>query len=183
MSDTRELTTAVARGDPGAFAVLYEAWFDRCFALARTLTRRDEAFCLDVVQDVMLRVVKSLQPMAHESALAAWFLRVVHTTAIDRLRQEARAARREQRVAATRPERAEHLEPTLALLGAERSEWLQARIAELPAADQALWQARFLDGATLAEAGARVGLSGDAAHGRLWRLVERLRRKAREVFS
>jgi len=42
------VTAAIRRGDPEAFAVLYDAWFDRAYAIARTLTRRDESSCLDI---------------------------------------------------------------------------------------------------------------------------------------
>jgi RNA polymerase sigma-70 factor (ECF subfamily) len=183
VTPTRQLTARIVRGDPEAFTALYEAWFDRCFALARSFTRRDEAFCLDVVQDVMLRVVKSLKPLDSEAALAAWLCRAVQSTAIDRLRAHARSARREAAVAASRPELQHGLEPSLQAQDQERARWLEARIAELPEAEQALWTARFVEGRTLDQAGAAAGMSGDAAHGRLWRLVDRLRRMANEVFS
>src|SRR5262245_11860434 len=68
-SATARLTLAIRAGDAGAFATLYEAWFDRALALARSLTRRDESFCLDVVQDAMMRVVRALPRLEDEPAL------------------------------------------------------------------------------------------------------------------
>ena len=62
------LTAAIARGDPTAFGRFYELWFDPALALARSISGRDESFCLDVVQDCMLRVVRSMKPLATESS-------------------------------------------------------------------------------------------------------------------
>ena len=66
---TRELTAAIARGDSAAFARFYEARFDRAFATARDLTGRDEAFCLDVVQDAMIRVTHRIPTLPDERSL------------------------------------------------------------------------------------------------------------------
>jgi len=182
MTDVRRLTAAVARGDPGAFASLYEAWFDRCYALARARTGRDESFCLDVVQECMLRVVKKMVPLESDAALAAWMLRAVDTTAIDLLRAETRRGRRERHVADTRSERSSVPDPAATLEEQERHQWLTEKIAELPPSDRALMTARYVDGRTLDEAGSLAGISGDAAHGKIRRFVNRMRQLAQEVF-
>ncbi|MBI4602513.1 MAG: sigma-70 family RNA polymerase sigma factor [Planctomycetes bacterium] len=180
-AEVLRVTAAVARGDPEAFGAFYEAWFDRAYAMARSLTRRDESFCLDVVQDVMLRVVRSLRPMDGEELLARWVARVVHTTALDHLRREARRARREECVAAARGAAApEGVASKLEL--DERVAWLEARLAEASEEDRALLRARFGEGKTLEQAGKALGMTGDAAHGRIRRVVERLRSLAREAF-
>jgi len=58
--------------------------------------------------------------------------------------------------------------------------WLAARLAELPAGDQALLAARFGDGPSVAAVGAAFGFTADGAHGRLRRILNRLRRRAEE---
>jgi RNA polymerase sigma-70 factor (ECF subfamily) len=176
----REVTAAIARGDPEAFAVLYEAWFDRAYAMARSLTRRDESFCLDVVQDAMLRAVRCLRAMPDGASLARWMGSVVRSASIDRLRREARRLRREARwgvrvAAGEDAAEAAELE--------ERIAWLRDALAGLPDTERTLLAERFDRGRTLEEAGAAVGLTGNAAHGRIRRALERLRRKAREVFG
>jgi RNA polymerase sigma factor (sigma-70 family) len=92
----KELTTLIARGDREAFADFYRAWFDPMYAEAKWITARDEAFCLDVVQDAMLRVIRSLRPVETERELAAWIKTVVRTSAYDRLRSECRRSRHER---------------------------------------------------------------------------------------
>ncbi len=75
----RELTDGIVSGDDEAFTCFYETWFDRMYAEARRLTGRDESFCLDVVQDAMLRVIRKLKPLDTEPALARWVRRTVRS--------------------------------------------------------------------------------------------------------
>ena len=179
-ASSHELTAAIARGDEHAFARFYDLWFDRLLAMAHACTRRDEAFCLDVVQDCMVRVVDKLPPLDSEGAVAAWLTRTVLRLAVDRLRAEARRTAREEIVAARRPE-AEVADPHRP--DAEQLAWLEQRLAELPAADAALLRARFVHGDTTATAGAPLALSADAAAGRIRRLVLRLKQAAKEIFD
>lgn len=182
MSPTAALTRAIARGDPSAFTAFYDAWFERCLALARARTGRDESFCLDVVQESMMRVIRKMVPLETEAALAAWMVRVVETTAIDQLRGETRRLRREQGVARTRPEAEPALDPSRDSDARERERWLARHLEEAPPAERELLAARYARGETLDAAGARLGMTGDAAHGRVRRFVERLQRLAKEVF-
>ncbi len=178
----QELTRAIARGDGDALSSFYRAWFDRVYGMARSLTRRDESFCLDVVQEAMLRVARSMRAMRSEDEVARWMTRVVHTAALDLLRRESRRAAREQRSAEaasagappTGDERAE---------AAERIAWVRARLAELSAQESGLLGLRIGRGASLDRAGASEGMTGDAAHGRVRRAVARLRAMAKEAFG
>ncbi len=176
--DDAALSRAIARGDEAAFATFYAAWFPAALALARAASRRDEAFCLDVVQDVMFRVCRKLPALAEARAVRAWMATAVWNATTDRVRTEQRRQRREEAVAPRADDSGP--EPLLALAAAERQQWLAARVQELPSLDQALLQARFADAASVAAAGAEFGLGADAAHGRLRRVVQRLQRLAKE---
>jgi RNA polymerase sigma factor (sigma-70 family) len=185
---TYPLTAAIAEGDERAFGAFYEAWFDRTFALARSISRRDEAFCLDVVQDAMLRVVRAMKPLPDEAAVTHWMGRVVFTTALDHLRGEARRRKREERVgaeAAAAAARDGHGGGGGEDAGREREDrlrWLEEQLEELSGADRLLMDERFRRGRTLEAAGAAAGITGNAAHGRLRRIIERLRSAARTTF-
>jgi RNA polymerase sigma-70 factor (ECF subfamily) len=172
------LTGRIARGDEAAFAAFYETWFERLLAFARAATRRDEAFCLDAVQDCMLRVVQRLPALPSEEAVAAWLARALLRVAVDRLRAEARRARREDAAAQAASPAADD-----SLLAAEERAWLRARLDELPERDRALLRARFGEGMTLAAAGAACGVTGDAAHGRIRRLLQKLEAAAKRAFD
>lgn len=174
------LTARIAAGDEQAFAAFYDLWFERLFALARTSTRRDEAFCLDAVQDCMLKVVRKLPALASEEAVAAWLLRALLRAAVDRTRSETRRQRHERAHADAQPQSCADALPEL--LDGEQRAWLAARLAELAPADRALLEARA-QGATLEASGRSAGITGHAAHGRIRRLVARLRDAARDWFG
>ena len=177
-----ELVRRIAAGDPAAFAAFYEQWFDAAFVLARTASRRDESFCLDVVQDVMLRVSDRVPPLASDAAVGAWMSRAVYTSVLDRLRGERRRQRREQAVAAAAAD-AQDLPADGVALADERHGWLLQKLAALPPADRALVLARFGSEASVAAVGREFGWTDDGAHGRLRRVLAKLRRAAREWFD
>ena len=170
---TASLCGAIARGDERAFLAFHAAWFDRLYAKARALTRRDEAFCLDVLQDVMLKVVQKMPVLRSEAALGAWLARALVRTALDRLREERRRQAREAQ-AAVRDGPGGRDDVT-----EERLAWLSAQLAELPAAEHALLLARFAGGGTFEVLGTGHGMTGDAAAGRIRRTLHRLRGLAR----
>ena len=89
---TAELTAGMASGDRSAVETFYRRYFDLLYAEARRATRRDEAFCLDVVQEGVLRIIRSVRRVASEAQLATWLRLVIRTTAFDMLRNEARFA-------------------------------------------------------------------------------------------
>ena len=172
-----ELTGRIARGDEGAFAQFYDLWFERALGLARKFAGRDESVCLDVVQDTMLKVVRGMKRLADDRAVAAWMARAVFTTAMDRQRSESRRRRREQRGAVLETPVPD---PHDALASKETRAWLLGEIERFPPQDRALLRARFEEARTLEQVGAAHGLTGNAAHGRIHRMLTRLRHAARE---
>lgn len=179
------LTRAIARGDEQAFARFYELWFDRTYALAAKISRRDESFCLDVVQDCMLKVVRSLRPLATGEAVVAWMGKAVLHTVVDQLRKEKRQRSRDRKVAADTPEHGGDgaIDHSDALELREQADWLARKLDELPAGDRELLLQRYTHGQTLAAAGEAVGITGHAAHGRIRRILQRWQDAAREYFS
>lgn len=165
----RELTRAIARGDTDAFERFYRDWFEPAYAMARTITRRDESFCLDVVQDAMLRVARSIKPMDTHEQLAAWMKRVVHTAALDRLRAERRRLARERAASAS-----DAMPDPIAEMD-DRIAWLHEQIVALPQDDRSLLMLRFGRSRTLDATADAHAMTPGAAHGRLRRAIERLR--------
>src|SRR5690349_21207024 len=94
-SDPAALTSAMAAGDGVAIEAFYRAHFNRLYREARRSTGRDESFCLDVVQESVLRIVRTVRRVESEPQLVAWLKLVVRTTAYDLLRAEMRRRRRE----------------------------------------------------------------------------------------
>lgn len=169
-----ELTAAIARGDAAAFERLYREWFDRLLALAGAATRRDEAFCLDVVQEAFVRVIRGPRVCRTEAELAGWLRRCVLSAAVDRLRGEARRARREAQAGGG---------VSAAAADAEQLAWLRDRLAELPPEDRELLRLRFEVERTLEEIAGASGGTWAGVHGRIRRTLERLRQAAWEYFA
>jgi RNA polymerase sigma factor (sigma-70 family) len=178
----RRLCAAIRAGDEREFARFYDLWFPRALQLARALVRGDEAAGLDVVQEVMLKVVHRLPALASGPAVAAWMAKTISATAIDRRRSDARRVHRETAVAGSRPEAGTG--DALSRLGdQEQLGWLRAQLADLSADERLLLQQRFGGETSLGEVAGALGLSADAVHGRVRRLVLRLRRAAGEWFG
>lgn len=167
----------IRRGDEHAFARFYDLWFDRAVGAVRRLTRRDESFCLDVVQDAMLKVVHKLPRLRDEAAVEAWMARTLFSTATDRLRADRRRRRREQGAARARPEEAVG-SVDAALARDEELAWVRARLDELPEEQREMILHRFEDRGTLQKAGEAHGLSPFAVHGRIRRILGRWRAQA-----
>lgn len=165
-------TKAISRGDRAALAAFYEVWFDRCYALARSLTGRDEAFCLDVVQNTMLRVIRSLKQLPTHAELSAWMTRTTHTAALDLLRRESRRLKREIGMV--------HIPEPAKTEADDRIVWLRGRLNELPNGDGSLVALRIAQEQSLNAVGAASGMTGDAAHGRIRRAVHKLKREVKE---
>ncbi len=176
LAATAVLAQRIAAGDAVAFGHFYDLWFESACRIVRTVSRRDESFCLDVVHDAMLRVVKSIRGLRDEAAVHRWMVQTLTSTAIDRLRSEQRRARRESRWAEATDSSV--ADPVALAEAAERADWVQCRLAELEPDERQLLVARFGRDETLERVGQGCGISGDAAHGRIRRILTRLREAA-----
>ena len=157
LPDARAITVRFARGDRDAFAVFYERTFDDALADARRLTGKDEAFCLDAVQDAYLRAAKRLPPMDSWGACRAWLRTAIASSAIDRIRADTARTRRESSV---------HREQAVAGAPDHQMHDLLARFErEL---DDRQWHAVRLHighGLPLSTVGRAMSLSRHAVHG------------------
>lgn len=177
----REWMEDVAKGDRDAFEELYRAWFDRVLGMARGISGWDEGRAMDVVQDAMMRLIDRPPRVEFEAQLAVWMRRAVLSCVIDRERRQRRAVARERSVA-ERGGADEVKDAAQSAADAERLAWLETQLAEMPVGDRAILRMRFAEERSLKETGAAAGVSGDAAHGRIRRVIAVLRAKAKEMF-
>jgi RNA polymerase sigma factor (sigma-70 family) len=180
---TEQLTTALAAGDVGAVERFYRQYFDYLYAQARRATRRDESFCLDVVQDAVLRVIRNVRPVRSEPALRAWLRLVVQTVAWDRLRADRRRRRHEHEAAAARTAVVATDENENGGGDATVQAWLRGEIAKLDPQIVQLIELRFGRRMTLARIGAMLGVSTGTIDGRLRRALRQLGTRAAVEFD
>ena len=147
---------------------------------------RDEVTCLDIVQDAMLKAARSMQPLESKADIERWLTRVVQTSALDTLRLEQRRRRRDfdstvrDGQGASPAQRAAHDHARQEWL-ADQVDWLVQEVATISRSDQVLLHLRYALGRSLEQTGKAVGISADAAHGRLRRIVARLRGRAEDA--
>ncbi len=177
-SATEELTTALAAGDEEAVETFHQRYFDWLYAQARRATRRDESFCLDIVQDAMLRIIRTVHTVADEARFRAWLRLVVQTTAWDRLRSERRRQQREMAavVARDRDVRDE-------VADEEQIEWLKDQIRRFDPQLAAMIELRYQKRWTLSKIGQFFGLSIGTVDWRLRKALNELRQRAIEDFN
>jgi RNA polymerase sigma-70 factor (ECF subfamily) len=178
IAQARRLTSAIASGDRQAFADFYRAWFDFALREAQRCSGRDEQFCLDVVQETMLRVIRRMKPLDSDAAIAAWLKTAIRSACIDLLRRDQRQRRRDQRHSLTIRER---IDDTAAQGDTrERLKWLRAELAVIEPDSARALDMRFRLGWTLARIGKALHLRNGAVDGRINRALARLRAAAQE---
>jgi RNA polymerase sigma factor (sigma-70 family) len=173
-----QLTRGMAAGDERAIEDFYRRYFDWLYRKARRATGRDEAFCLDVVQEAVLRIVRCVRPVESEGRFRAWLRLVVQSTAYDMLKSDARRARREAAI----------LTPCGGpasgdFEAGDQLAWLRQKIADLDPDIARMIDLRFQQSWTLARIGRRFGLSVGTVDGRLRKALGSLRELAQEEFD
>jgi RNA polymerase sigma-70 factor, ECF subfamily len=98
-ADLGTLVGHVARGDEAAFRVLYDRAAGQVLGTVRRVLR-DPAQSEEVMQEVLLEVWRTAARFDPEAgSAAAWIMTLAHRRAVDRVRSEHSAARRELRAA------------------------------------------------------------------------------------
>lgn len=177
-SDISKLTAALAAGNENAVETFYRQYFPYLYAQAARATGRDEAFCLDVVQDAVLRIIRTVRPVDSEAQLRAWLRLVVRTTAFDLLRSERRRTRREAMVLASPSGENEPEE-----FDDSHFAWLKSQLARCDPQLVRIIELRFSQRWTLARIGKLLGLSVSTVDGRLRRAIHDLKVLAAEEFD
>lgn len=175
--DARQLTARMGRGDADAISQFYDRLFHVMFREAELASRRNEEFCLDIVQESMLKILRKIRAMETFSQLEVWTRRLVRNVAYDQLRAEIRRKQRETHSSQCRSrdataESQNELEAMQEQLG-----WLAAQLEELDASESRLLASRYTSGLTLREIGCKYGLSPGAVDGRIRRSLARLRQQ------
>jgi RNA polymerase sigma-70 factor (ECF subfamily) len=175
----QELTAAMAAGDRRAVEAFYRTYFDLMYRHACQITRRDESFCLDVVQDAVLRVVRTVRRVESEAQLASWLRLVTQTAAYDRLKSEGRRRRRETLVAVAA--NASASDPPAYESDEDQIAWLRSQLNSLDPQIAQMIEMRFEQRWTLARVAAALGLSIGTVDSRLRRALGELRSRAKEL--
>ena len=172
---TKELTQGVAVGDPAAIEAFYRRYFELMYREARCCIGADESTGLDLVQEAMLKMLRSIRPLSTDQELRHWTCKLVRSVAIDHVRKSSRRLRREIRWAPS-----EELESRMQDFEMQQARliWLEDTINKMDGSSSQLLRWRFFQGWTLRRIAETLGLKVGAVDGRIQRLVGQLREQA-----
>jgi len=175
LSDRALLRQYVERQSEAAFSRLVRRHLSLVYATCRREVG-DPDTAEEVAQAVFLLLARKAPALRAEAGLAGWLFQTARFAAKNALRREARRQRRERKAA-------EMMQGAQAAEGASGEDfWRQVEphlndaLAHLGAADREAVLRRFFEGESLAEIGARLGLSENTARMRVARAVEKMRR-------
>ncbi|MGO9160845.1 MAG: ECF RNA polymerase sigma factor SigK [Streptosporangiaceae bacterium] len=126
-----QLLAGVARGDQGAFDILYDRTAGQVLGVVRRVVR-DPAQSEEVMQEVLLDVWRTAA--RYDAALGsggAWIMMLAHRRAVDRVRSEQKSAQRELRAARAQIAYDDVTEAAEASLDAERVRRCLGSLTEL----------------------------------------------------
>ncbi|MDX2149345.1 MAG: RNA polymerase sigma factor [Bryobacteraceae bacterium] len=166
-------------GDQDAFRLLVERYGRAVFRLAFRITG-NESDAEDVVQEAFLRAYKQLHRYESRSAFGTWLYRIASNYALDLLRSRKRHDDQElvpEERAATDPA------PDRLVYAGQLQERLDAVMAELSPQERTAFVLRHLEGQSIEEIGAVLGLGVSATKNSIFRAVQKLRRGLEPVVS
>lgn len=88
--DDLHLVLAAREGDPQAFGVLFDRWFDRVFDVAHRILH-DREVAAEVAQDVFLVAWQQLGTLERPESFGGWLLRTSRNRSLNRLERERRS--------------------------------------------------------------------------------------------
>lgn len=155
--DLNKLLVAAGRGDQRAYARLFDAISGAVFGTIRKILI-DQAMSEEVAQEVMLEVwQKASQFSPDRGAAVSWILTTAHRRAIDRVRSEEAARRREHTVGV------ESIERSYDVTGAVVEQRMQTRelhetLSVLTELEREAIELAYFDGLTYSQVADKLGV-------------------------
>lgn len=175
MDDPRndqQLVEAVRRGDPSAYAGLFDRYADRCFDVARRLVH-DDARAADVTQEVFTAAWEQLATLRDPAAFGGWVLRSSRNRALNKLRDEGRSVATDDADATLRDLAApDSVEADVEALDHQDLVW--AASAALGERDASVLDLHLRHQLSVPEIAEELGVTTNNAHQLLHRMKERL---------
>jgi RNA polymerase sigma-70 factor, ECF subfamily len=173
-SDLDVLLRRVGRQDVEAFAQFYDRTRSRVYGLV-TRVLRDPGYSEETTQDVYLQVWRNAggYDPAAGSALA-WLLTLAHRRAVDRVRAEQAASRRESRYGAASTDTPADVVADSAILSEERRQVAEC-LGSLTDAQRQCIEMAYYDGLTYAQVSERLSANLATIKSRMRDALRRLR--------
>jgi len=171
VSDLKELTKRICRGDEAAFTQFYDLYSLRLYKHLLVLARGNEGEAREVLQTVVVKLAKGFKVFDEERRMWGWLSRLARNSYVDLWR----ARGRDQRFVPLEEHKPELVEGRD---GEHRlSESLHQALEQLTAEEQELMRAAYVDERPLQELADASGQTYKAVESRLARLRRKLKTK------
>jgi RNA polymerase sigma-70 factor (ECF subfamily) len=176
-SEISILTRRLASGDEAAFTEFHAAYFDRLYQFLLVVARGCEDEAREALQLTLLRVVRYARQFDSEEVFWDW-LKMLGRSAT---RDAGRKARRYSALLQKFALRFQNGQPAPGCEdGNSLGAFLQESLEEMQPFDRQLIEGKYLEGETVRELCARVGMTEKAVESRLVRLRRQLRDRVLE---
>jgi RNA polymerase sigma-70 factor, ECF subfamily len=175
----QELTCGMASGSESAYRQFYESYFDRLYRQLLYLSGGNEDLTRDLVQTVLLRVVRYIKVFHNERVLWAWLRQVCRSCHVDWLRRNGHELEPVSLYVLTD---SACLEP----LGEEQEELIAALdtvMAELPPEEREVVQLAYFEGLSQKTLASHWNTTPKAVESRLARIRQKLRKAILEKLK
>lgn len=169
MHDGQLLGEFVERGSQAAFGQIVGRHLNLVYSVCRREVG-ETTLAEDAAQAVFLLLARKAPALRREPSLAGWLFQAARLTSKDALKQDTRRRRREQEAARDMAQ-----SDTGNALWDEIEPYLDGALAALGRTEREAVLLRVFEGHSLAETGARIGVSEEAARKRVSRALDKVR--------
>lgn len=185
----RALARRILKGDERAFRELFDAFFPRLYRFALARLEGDHDAAKEAVQQTFVKAIDRLETYRGEAALYTWFCQICRNNIVDQLRRRQREMSQVVMLEDNPNVRAV-LEAMVAPVGdrPEVGAWqrdvrrlVQATVDALPEHYGTVLERKYVDGLSVKEIAAELGLGFKAAESLLTRAREAFRQAILEM--
>lgn len=185
------LVKSLLTGDEQAFRVFFETYFPRVYRFALPRLGGDVELAREVVQATLIKALRALVKFRGDAALFSWLCQICRHEIVDHLRALKRRSDRviliddtpELRAALESIEAPAELEPANRYGTDETRRLIQSVLDRLPARYGDVLEWKYIEGRTVEEIGALLGVGHTAAQSLLARARVAFREALETVFG
>lgn len=191
MESDAELVRRMLEGDERAFNTFFDAYFPRVYRFALPRLGREEDAAKDVVQATLTKAIRNLGQYRGDAALFTWICQICRHEVVDYLRAHHRRNDRivliedspEVRAALESVEAPDSDNPVASLDRAETARLVRSLLDRLPSRYGDVLEWKYVEGKSVEEIGAELGIGHTAAQSMLARARTAFREALETVFG
>jgi RNA polymerase sigma-70 factor (ECF subfamily) len=186
-----ELVGRMLAGDERAFNTFFDTYFPRLYRFALPRLGRQEEATKDVVQATLIKAIRRLKDFRGEAALFTWICQICRHEVVDYLRANRRHSDKvvliddspEVRAALEAVAIPEAENPAARLDQAETARLIRSVLDRLPSRYGDVLEWKYVEGRSVEEIGAQLGIGHTAAQSMLARARVAFREALETVFG